>query len=353
MTEGTAAGRLVDWDSAARIAKRVAGASPPLTPVQRAQLVEDFGEVVPQAQRLVLEFTGLPPAPERARAWVMTRSEWIDQNLRGFRRLIEPLAERVPVRSNSLFSPVRRHALALQLGLLMGYLSKKVLGQYDLFLPPEDQGLVYFVGPNVVTVERRFRFPERDFRLWIALHEVAHQLQFGGVPWLRDHVSGLVDSYFDSIQLDPKQLIEALRRAVQEIRSGQSEWKGIGILFLLMTPEQRKTFREMQAVMSLLEGHGNFVMDELAKDSVDEGARMRRTLKERRASGGGIEKSFQRAIGFEAKVRQYDQGERFVAEVVESVGMDGFNRVWQERSNLPTMEEVARPERWVSRVGAS
>jgi coenzyme F420 biosynthesis associated uncharacterized protein len=353
VTEGSAAGALVDWDSAARIAKRVAGSSPPLTPVQRAQLVEDFSEVVPEAQRRVMEFTGLPASPERARAWVMTRSEWIDQNLRGFRRLIEPLAERVHVRQSSLFTPLRRQGLALQLGLLMGYLSKKVLGQYDLFLPPEDQGLVYFVGPNVVTVERRFGFPERDFRLWIALHEVDHQLQFGGVPWLRGHVAGLVDTYFDSIQLDPKQLITALRRAVEEIRSGEAEWKGIGILFLLMTPEQRKTFREMQAVMSLLEGHGNFVMDELAKDTVDQGGRMRRTLKERRASGAGIEKTFQRAIGFEAKVRQYDQGERFVAEVVESVGMDGFNRVWAGRDNLPTLDEVARPDRWVDRVGAS
>lgn len=352
MTSGSAAGRLVDWDSAARIAKRVAGSGPPMAPADRARLAEDFSEVVSEAYDRVRTFTGIQPGPERARAWVMTRDEWIDQNLRGFRGLIEPLAERFQVRHSALFAPVRRQMLAGQLGLLMGYLSKKVLGQYDLFLPPEDQGLVYFVGPNVVSVERRFRFPARDFRLWVALHEVAHQLQFGGVPWLRPHVTGLVDSYFDSIRLDPKELIDALRRAVDEIRSGRGEWKGIGILFLLMSPEQRRTFRQMQAVMSLLEGHGNFVMDELARDTVREGARMRRTLKERRSSKG-FEKTFQRAIGFEAKVRQYDQGERFVAEVVRSVGMDGFNRVWADRENLPTLDEVARPQRWLDRVSAA
>ncbi len=350
MTDRTPAGRLVDWSSAARIAKRVAGEGPTLTPIDRARLAEDFGEIVPEAQKLVMDFTGLPGGPEPARGWVMTRGEWIDQNMRGFRRLIDPLAERVGVR-DGLFAPVRRQGLALQIGLLLGYLSKKVLGQYDLFLAPEDQGLIYFVGPNIVTVERRFRFPARDFRMWLTLHEVDHQLQFSGVPWLRGHVSGLVDTYFDSIKLDPRELVVALRRAVEEIRSGHGEWKGLGVLFLLMTPEQRVTFRRMQAVMSLLEGHGNFVMDELADGNVNQGARMRATLKERRSSAG-VEKAFQRAIGFDAKVRQYDQGERFVAEVVDAAGMTGFNRVWSDPANLPSLEEVSRPERWVSRVAA-
>lgn len=343
-----AAGRLIDWDAAARIAKRVAGAGPPLSSVERGRLGEDFAEIVPEAHRLVTEFTGLD-SEARPRAWVMTRGEWIDQNLRGFRRLIEPLAERIHVREDTLFAPIRRKTLAAQLGLLLGYLSKKVLGQYDLFLPPDDQGVIYFVGPNVVAVERRFRFPGRDFRLWLSLHEVAHQLQFSGVPWLRGHVTGLVDTYFESIQLDPKELLAALRRAVQEIRSGDGEWKGIGILFLLMNPEQRRTFRQMQAVMSLLEGHGNFVMDELARDNVAHGERMRRTLKERRRAAG-VEKAFQRAVGFEAKIRQYDQGEAFVAAVVEAAGMQTFNRVWADQDNLPTLDEVSRPERWVSRV---
>jgi coenzyme F420 biosynthesis associated uncharacterized protein len=351
VTDRAAAGRLVDWDSAARIAKRVAG-DPQLTPVDRANLLEDFGTIVPEVQGLVTGFTGLEPGVERPRAWVMSRAEWIDQNLRGFRRIIEPLAERVPGGGVTLLAPVRRQLLAAQVGLLLGYLSKKVLGQYDLFLPPEDQGLVYFVGPNVLSVERRFRFPPRDFRMWIALHEVDHQLQFGGVPWLRGHVTGLVDTYFDSIQLSPGELVNALKRAVEEIRSGETEWKGIGFLFLLMSPQQRKTFGQMQAVMSLLEGHGNFVMDELAKDQVRQGDRMRRTLKDRRRSAG-VERAFQRAIGFEAKVRQYDQGERFVAEVVDSIGMEGFNRVWGAQANLPTLDEVARPDRWVARVAAA
>ncbi|HYU58572.1 MAG TPA: zinc-dependent metalloprotease [Actinomycetota bacterium] len=349
-----AADRLVDWPLAARVGRRVAGAGPKLDPAERAAVTEDFSELVPRAGALVSEFTNLAPGPERPRAWVMTRGEWIDQNLRGFRRVIDPFAGRVMKRDDGRLAGFRRAALGAQLGLLLGYLSRRVLGQYDLFLPPEDQGLLYFVAPNVVGVERRYRFPARDFRTWVALHEVSHQVQFGGVPWLRGHISGLVDDYFESMHLDPRELIDALRRAVREVRSGDAEWRGIGFLVLLMTPEQRQTFRRMQAVMSLLEGHGNFVMDTLAhRERVGDVARMKRTLRERRRATPGLEKAFQKAIGFEAKSRQYDVGERFVAEVVERVGMEGFNRVWEDAGNLPTLEEVGRPERWVHRVGAS
>ncbi len=348
----TVALRLVDWRTASGVGKRVGGSGPGLAPVDRARLTEDFAEVVPEAELLVSEFTDLKAAGSPARPWVMSRSEWVDQNIKGLEGIVEPFANRLLPGSDGPTAPLRRQALGVQVGLLLGYLSRKVLGQYDLFLPPEDDGLLYFVGANVTAVEKRYRFLPRDFRLWLALHEVAHRVQFGGVPWLRGHLSSLVDSYFDSIELNPKRLIEALRRAVEELRAGRGEWKGIGVLFLLMTPEQRETFARMQAVMSLLEGHGNFVMDAVAKTRVRGLGRMKRTLHERRRSAPGLEKAFQRAIGCEAKARQYDMGERFVASVVDRVGMEGFNRVWEAAPNLPTLEEVGMPDRWVERVGA-
>jgi coenzyme F420 biosynthesis associated uncharacterized protein len=347
-----AAERLLDWGTARAVGNRVAGSHPPISPVDRARLFEDFAELVPEAEAMVKEFTGLEPVGYRSRAWVMTRGQWLEANLRGFEVVLEAFAQRVVAKQHDgLLAGSRRKAVGFQLGALLGYLSRKVLGQYDLFLPPDDDGLLYFVGPNVVSVERKFGFPERDFRLWLALHEVAHRVQFGGVPWLRGHLTGLVDSYLSSMELDPKRLVESLRRAVEEVREGAVEWRGLGWVFLLMTPEQRGMFQRMQALMTLLEGHGNFVMDAVAKARVSDLAAFKRKLQERR-SKKGFERAFQKAIGLDTKVRQYDQGERFVATVVERVGMEGFNRVWESAGNLPTLEEVGRPEAWVARVGA-
>ena len=346
-----AAERLIDWKAAQAVGSRIAGTGPALSSLERARLHEDFAEVVPEAESLVAAFTELQPGDRRARPWVMTRDEWLGANLRAFERVLEPFAQKVLTdRDESALAGLRRKTLGAQIGGLLGYLGHKVLGQYDLFAPPDDEGTLYFVGPNVVTVERRHQFPPREFRLWVSLHEVSHRVQFAGVPWLRGHVSGLVDSYLSSVEVDPKRLLESLRRAVEEVRGGQSEWKGWGWIFLLMTPQQRDTFRRMQAVMSLLEGHGNFVMDAVAtRNRIPGVARFRQKLRERR-NRTGVEKAFQRAIGFDTKVKQYDMGERFVAEVVGQVGMGGFNRVWESPETLPLRSEIADPAAWVRRV---
>jgi len=347
---GDRASRLVDWQVASTVGARMAGLGERLTDIERARLDEDFAETVAEAQDLVVEFTGLQPTGYRARAWVMNRSEWIDANLRGFQRVLEPLAERVLARrSDGPGVAVRRKGLGLQIGILMGYVSRKVLGQYDLFVPPDDDGLLYFVGPNVVGVERRFRFRRRDFRLWLSLHEVAHRVQFGAVPWLRGYLTGQVDAYLSAVQLDPHQIVEAMKQVVEELRTKGGR-RGQELIMLLMTPEQRVILEQIQAMMSLLEGHANFVMDRVGEGRIADAARMRRSLQERRRSSG-LERSFQRLIGFESKIRQYDVGEQFVAQVVERAGMEGFNRVWDDQANLPSMSEVLRPQEWLSRVG--
>jgi coenzyme F420 biosynthesis associated uncharacterized protein len=348
-----AAEKLVDWHTATLVGRRVAGLGSPLSAVDRARLFEDFGELVPEAEAMVQEFTLLSPGPSRSRAIVMTRDEWLAANLRGFERVLEPLARKIMgPRHEGTLAGVRRSVLGAQLGGLLGYLGHRVLGQYDMFLPPDDEGLIYFVGANVAGVERKFRFPRREFRLWIALHEVTHRLQFGDAPWLRGHLMGLMDTYLESIEIDPGWLLDRVRAATKDIRSGRSEAKGFGWVFLLMTPDQRDVVRRMQAAMSLLEGHASYVMDRVSIDRVPSAGRFRRIVHQRR-SKPGVEKAFQKAIGFDVKVRQYDLGQRFVSKAVEVVGMDGFNRVWEGPGSLPTMDEIGRPEEWVTRVLAS
>ncbi len=353
MDEGVATG-LLDWDAAAGIGKRFAGPGPQVRPAERARLAEDFDDVVAEADELVTAFTGLSLDGPPSRPWVMTRREWIEQNLRGFEQVLEPVARRLLGRRlQGTMAPVRRQVLAFQVGGILGYLGRKVLGQYDLFMPPDDRDVIYFVGPNVVELERRYRFGRRDFRLWLALHEVTHRAQFEGVPWLRGHITGMMGSYLETIDLDARKLLERLRRLRHELRRGDgTEWRDLGILFALMTPEQRETFRRMQGLMSLLEGHGNFVMARLSDGRIRGAARMRRTLQQRRHRKG-FNRLVQRAVGMDVKARQYDLGERFVAEVVERTGPEGFARIWDRSENLPTLQEVGRPEIWIERVAAA
>ena len=342
---------ILDWGTANRVGGTLAGSGPATGSAERARLREEVAAAVTRAESLVVELTGLQPEGPSTRPWVMTRDEWVERNLRSFETVLRPLARRLEQQGSSgAMATVRRKTLGTQVGMLLGYVGRKVLGQYDLFLPPDDRDLLYFVGPNIVGIERRFAFHPKEFRLWISLHEVTHRLQFDGVPWLRGHVLGLIDEYLTSIDLDARRLAETLRRAVEEAKR-RGRWRGVGFMSLFMTPEQRDTFHRMQAVMSLLEGHANHAMHALSPDHVPSAPRMRRVL-QRRRQAQGPSRVLQRAIGFEAKASQYDQGERFVAAVVEAAGMEGFNRVWERESNLPTLEEIRHPAAWVQRVAA-
>jgi coenzyme F420 biosynthesis associated uncharacterized protein len=345
---GSYSARLADWTTAVDIGRRVSGPGVPVPSIERARLREDLAELVPHAEDLIRGFTDMEVTGFRSRPWVMARSEWIRANLNGLQRLLEPLAERI-LDGRPDRAAYKRKALGAQAGILMGYVARKVLGQYDVFLPPDDEGLLYFVGPNVIEVERRFSLPPRDFRLWIAIHEVTHRVQFGSATWLQGYLSGQVNEYLDSVQLDSHELITQLRRAAEEAKAG-GDWRGMGGVFLLLTPEQREMFKRMQALMSLLEGHASFVMNEVARDHVADVDRMRRALSARRRASN-VERGFQKAIGFEQKIRQYDTGERFVRAIVERAGMSTFNLVWRSAGDLPTLEEIGEPERWLARIG--
>ena len=180
---GSQAARLADWDAAVRTARSISGSGPKVSHAERAEMREQLTRHVEQAETLVAEFTGITVGGFRSRAWVMGRGDWTRQNLKGLQRAIEPLARRIAEKRPASMSDKRtvaRKALGVQIGGLLGYVSRRVLGQVDVFLPPDDDGLIYFVGPNLVDVERTAQLPTEDFRLWVAIHEVTHRVQFCG-----------------------------------------------------------------------------------------------------------------------------------------------------------------------------
>jgi coenzyme F420 biosynthesis associated uncharacterized protein len=233
-------------------------------------------------------------------------------------------------------------------------MSTRVLGQYDLLIGEDGESpgdVVYFVGPNVLALERRHGFPPREFRLWIAIHELTHRAQFTGVPWMRPHFLGLVDRGVAIAAPDPKDLLASLTRSAGEIRAGRNPLADSGLVGMLATPEQLTTLHSIQALMSLLEGHGDVTMNRAAADQIPGAKRFADTLQTRRDSAGGVVKLIQQLLGFEAKMRQYREGELFVEAVEAAGGTQLLARVWEAPERLPTLEEVREPARWIARLG--
>jgi coenzyme F420 biosynthesis associated uncharacterized protein len=352
---------LISWETATDVATRVARRQDPLSPYEHRLLETDFNELTAQAEELVAAETGLRSLAGPARARVADRPEWVRANVASFQRLLRPVTDKLgaQIDQGGAWSPVptalSRKVTGAQVGLVLGWMSTRVLGQYDQLLiedeHPEEQDIVYYVGPNVASIERRFGFPPREFRLWLALHEVTHRAQFTGVPWMREHFLQLVERTLASIDPDPKQFLVALRRSVDEMRAGRNPLDEGGLLTLIAGPEQHAAIQEIGGLMSLLEGHGDVTMDRAGADRIPSAAWFSQVLKERRRQRG-IAKLVSSLIGMDAKLRQYEQGERFIEAVEGAGGRDLLAKVWEGPTWLPSWPEIRTPAEWIARAGA-
>jgi coenzyme F420 biosynthesis associated uncharacterized protein len=354
----------VDWAFAERVALRLVRTDQDLDGDVVRRLHDDMAELTAEAERLVAAATGLHSSDGPARARVIDRPGWVRVNVAAFQRLLRPLVDRlgeqlaqrspagrVPTGLAAAPLTVTQKLAGLEVGALLGWMSGRVLGQYDLLVVDDDsrheQDWVYYVGPNLLALERRFGFDERQFRLWIALHECAHRAQFTGVPWLRAHYLSLVDRMLGSVDPDPKRLLDALR----EVRQAPKRLEDGGLAAVFATPEQRQLLDSIGGLMALLEGHGDVTMDRAAgPDRLPQAERFARILRERRRNQSGPARLLQRLVGLEAKLAQYEQGERFIAAVEAAGGPALLDQAWVGPEHLPTLAEIREPERWLRRV---
>ena len=355
----------VDWDLARRIAVRVAGAEPLYRSYLARSLRDDFARFVPIASELVAAETGLHSAGD-ARAEVIDRAGWIDANIAAFRRLLKPLLGDASADGDSAGATRMGRTLgAVELGTVLGWMARRVLGQYDLLWASDDDAeptahaggdpvgdVVYFVGPNILVTEKRFAFSPAQFRLWLALHELTHRSQFTGVPWLRPHFLELVNGLVDQAQPDPDRLREGLRKLVAQRRSGDDVLGEGGLAAVFATEHQRGLISQVGGMMSLVEGHGDVTMARAARGHIPDAERFAVVMHHRRRSARGMARLVQRLLGIEAKLAQYQAGEDFIAEIEAERGPRAVDRIWERVEHLPSMAEIRDPAAWLERVPA-
>jgi coenzyme F420 biosynthesis associated uncharacterized protein len=352
----------VDWRLAQRTAVRFAGREPLEASYHYDRLVADFQEVTAEAEELVAQTTGLRSSSGPARARVVDRAGWIEANISSFQRLLRPVTDKFAEERgeatglSALPAVVGRRAAGVEVGVVLGWIAGRVLGQYDLLIAEDDdpggQDMVYYVGPNVLALEKRFAFPPQEFRLWLALHEVTHRAQFTGIDWLRGHFLTLVHRSLDAVEPDPKRFLDAAGRAAEKVRSGGSPFDD-GLPSLLAGPEQRDVLERIGGMMSLLEGHGDVTMNRAGADRIPSAERFARAMRQRRQEAGGFGVLAQRLLGFEAKLRQYRQGELFIEYVENHGGPGALEKAWRGPEWLPTLAEIRTPQEWLDRVQLS
>jgi coenzyme F420 biosynthesis associated uncharacterized protein len=289
---------------------------------------------------------------------VVDRAGWIRANVGTFRSLIsrmegQLLDQVVPVGgglTRATLALANRWVTSQQLGFLLGFMGTRVLGQYDLAIlsAEAEDGRLLFVEENVRATAHALGVPVAPFRTWIALHETTHAFEFEGQRWLRPYLAQRLERqltlFSGSASSLGRDAVRGLGRALRGEGTGE-HW-----LERLMSDEQRRLFRETQAVMSLLEGFSDFVMDEVGRGLIPDVERISARFHDRRQQRSGFERAVLRLTGMDLKMEQYARGERFVRAVAEARGRAALSRIWEGPGTLPTAEEIAEPSRWIARV---
>jgi uncharacterized protein (DUF2342 family) len=368
---------MVDWSIARRVAAFAAKSDEVVDP--GSDLAVLAGEFAPR----VSAYTGLAPVGAVPVPEVVSRQGWAEANLEAMTEVLKPVEERMEERfegAGPLAGPLRAGAgaaLAAELGLVTGYMSQRVLGQYELsLLAATASPRLLFVGANLVSVAAMLRVDREAFVRWVTVHELTHAMQFGGVPWLRDHMGGLMREYLETVdvKVDPTAgdgkdertpdgpdgrgrsggllggALDRLRAIdLPDPKELAERFKEGGVAALVQTEEQRGLMDRMQAAMAVVEGHAEHVMDALAPELVPQHEGLRAAMDARRSSRSAPERVLMRLLGMEMKMRQYKLGKEFCDAVVAESGMEGLNRVWVSPEALPSLEEIERPAEWMAR----
>ena len=335
---------LVDWDFAVTVGSKVAGPGPEVSAEEAAAAVLELREGAERSTPLVRDFTGLQAAAATAPVLVVDRAGWLRANADGFATILAPIVDKLTEKKgppSAIAEAIGSRVTGAEVGLMLGFLGSKVLGQFDPFFAPH--GRLLLVAPNIVHVERELAVDPTDFRLWVCLHEETHRVQFTANPWLGDHLLAQMHAVADTIE--PSALLEGVRRGAESIRSGNGS-----VLDLVSSPEQKEILDRVTGVMSLLEGHADVVMDGVGPSVIPSVAEIRKKFNQRRKGAGSLDKLLRRLLGLDAKMAQYRDGAVFVRHVVDKVGMEEFNAVWTGPETLPSKAEITDPDAWVARV---
>ena len=388
MSESSAGGagqpEMVDWDLAVSTAKRFVRPGPEVSEGEARDVVSELRAGAQRSEGLVRTYTGLHAETATAPIMVVDRPGWVQANADGFRTVMQPLVAKI-VDQRGTPSPtstaIGSRITGVEAGALLGYLSGKVLGQFDPFWPggmngaghtdvsaaydsasgvpdratgrevaPATAGRLLLVAPNIVQVERELDVDPRDFRLWVCLHEETHRVQFTGVSWLRDHLHNEIRALIDATDFDISRLAAMAKDGLEQAGRLARGDQDVSLIDLFQTRAQREIVDRITATMSLLEGHADVVMDGVGPDVIPSVGAIREKFNRRRQGGGSLDQLLRRLLGFDAKMRQYRDGAVFVRGVVDRVGMDGFNKVWTSPNTLPSKAEIGDPAAWVRRV---
>jgi putative hydrolase len=340
----------INWRLAEEITKSLAGAPEPIEP----QLAEEYEELALAAQ-LRLANAGALDGGGGTVPYPIDRAGWATENHRGFAYLIDPLSGTMgdgvgggdPMAA--MMGSLGPALLGMQAGTMVGFISHRVMGQFDTALPPLDHHRAYLVVPNVEAFAAEHDLDARQVRLWATMHEL---ISFAviGIDTLRHHIIAKVQELYAGLDFDPSGLMEKLNQLQDpaQLEGMLSESDGLASLF---GGEPRPELASgVQAAAAFIEGYGDYVVRVSGSDLLPDLPAIEAAHRVRRSEPSqGIEQLGQ-LIGLQLQRPRAADAAELCGEIARRWGPEALDRIWETPDHLPHLEELTDPVGWAARV---
>jgi putative hydrolase len=353
----------VNLELARQVGVAVAGQSG-YEPKATAEEVRTFDDAVRGSEQLISGYTRLS-TDEPLRSELITRAEFVTQTLQGWRWLLERLADRFSVElgrlggmeaqaeaSGSALGPMSQMTpllMGMQAGTLIGHLSREFLTRFDIAIPREDDGQLFFLPTNIDAVAVDYGFESKPFRHWLALHSAARQILFRSVPWLDKYTRSLFSDVVESIELD----VGDLERRMIEMQSGEMSSLESGMqnmIPLVQNDRHTAALSRLKAALATFEGYANHACGEVAPRMIDDAVKISEGMWRHRASPSEGKQVLTNLLGISTDRSLETGAETFCAALVKLHGIAALNRVWEAPDSLPSLAEIRDPFVWIERV---
>ncbi|MEO3814729.1 zinc-dependent metalloprotease [Sphaerisporangium sp. B11E5] len=353
----------VNWDMAKNIARHavVAEGDPSVMEGERRQIAE----ALRLADLWLNEATVLPSGLSSPEAW--SRSEWIEKTVPVWKRLCDPIAERmVETMSGTLGGLGGESGAAMaqlgplvgmmrqmggmmvggQIGQALGALAPEVIGSTDIGLPLSDTAALLPAG--IAAFSHGLEIPSEEIRLYLALREAAHHRLFQHVPWLRSQLFGAVEEYAKGITVDVSALEEQIRGLdVNNMQQIQEALSGGALLKPEESERQKTALARLETLLALVEGWVGTVTDAAATGKLPSAAALSETVRRRRATGGPAERTFATLVGLELRPRRLREAAALWQALAADRGVEGRDAVWSHPDLMPNAGDLDDPGAFV------
>lgn len=358
----------VDWTIAGQISEAVSASGRPSAKPSSKDL-EEFHQACRIAELAVVGHSGLGPVQGITDVRLVWRSQWAQLNLDTLKPLSERLAAKLAQNAGAgpggaaaqmgtigplgavgpLVGAISPFLMGSQIGLVIGYLAHSALGMWDLCLPRTERGKLYLNFPNILDVERDLQVEPQEFRMWLALHEVAHELHFQSVSWMRPHLLGLIHQYIDAAEIDPSQLASRMGNLNDPSELSALLQRPEDLFPLLRSPAQEGLVERIMCFTSTAEGYADWLVRKAGLGLTAAFDRIQEGMTRRRAERSSPDRMMEKMFGLDLGNEQQRRGQKFVTAIAEG---GALGALWEKPENLPDLGELAQPDRWLSRVGS-